>query len=50
MCLRQDLSDAIDGRTWAAESEADVRATELLVVLALRGRRLCLHDWTACVP
>ena len=26
LTLLQDLSDAIDGRTWSAESEADVRA------------------------
>ncbi len=27
--LLQDLSDAIDGRTWPSESEADVRAHAL---------------------
>ncbi len=53
--LLQDLSDAIDGRTWPSESEADVRAhahcrvlfwmyvTKFSVVLSLVGHLKRLH-------
>lgn len=37
LLLPQDLSDAIDGRTWPAESEADVRSfTAVLIVLKIQ--------------
>ena len=44
--LLQDLSDAIDGRTWPSESEADVRAHALCRVLfwmSVRKLPILLH-------
>lgn len=47
--LPQDLSDAIDGRTWPAESEADVRSlTSALCLLKIQMimhncQRICMH-------